>query len=429
MQKSRAVAIPGLRWWISGLLSSATILSYVDRGLIGFLKPDLQRDLHWNEIDYAHVVAAFSLAYALGQLLSGRLMDLIGVRLGFLVTVGLWSIAAMGHAVAGSLLGFETGRFALGLAEGGNYPGATKAVGEWFPKKERAIGAGIFNAGSNFGALVTPILVTFITVRLGLSWRACFIAAGAAGLLWLIPWMWLYRAPADHRHLSAAESAYIHADPADSTGYISWASLLRFRPTWAFVIGFSLTSPIWWFYLYWFPDFLSKSFHLDKEQQQGPVAFVYIVAGIGSVAGGWLSSTLIRRGQSVNFGRKLAMLTCALCVVPVFFAPRVGGMWAATALVALAAASHQGFASNLFTLVSDTQPRFAVSSVVGIGGLSAGLVAMLFQDFSGRWLQSRQGGGYTLLFGICSCAYLLSLLCVHLMTPRMVPVSAARTAS
>jgi ACS family hexuronate transporter-like MFS transporter len=418
---------PGLRWWISSLLFLATVLGYIDRGLIGFLKGDLQRDLHWNEIDYANVVAAFSLAYAFGQLFSGRVMDVIGTRRGFIAAVGLWSIAAMAHAAAASLLGFAAARFALGFAEGGNYPGATKAVSEWFPKKERAIGAGIFNSGSNVGAILTPLIVTLITVRLGFSWRICFIATGLAGMLWLILWLWLYRSPQKHPRLSAAELAYISADPPDSPARIAWPTLLTFRATWAFVIGLSLTSPIWWFYLYWFPDFLAKTFHLDKSHQQGPVIFVYVISDIGSLTGGLISSLLIRRGFTINRGRKLAMLACAICVMPVFFAPRTHTLWTATALIALAAAAHQGWATNLFTLVSDMLPRRAVSSVVGIGGFSAGLVAMLFQNFSGHLLQSRQGSAYTVLFAICSCAYLVALLNIHLLVPRLQPVEIPAT--
>jgi len=413
---------PGLRWWICSLPFLATVLGYIDRGLVGFLKGDLQRDLHWNEIDYANAVAAFSLAYAFGQLFAGRLMDVIGTRLGFIFAVGLWSLAAMSHAAAGSLLGFAAARFALGFAEGGNYPGATKAVSEWFPKKERALAAGFFNSGSNIGAILTPIIVTIITVKLGLSWRICFIAAGIGGLIWLIPWLWLYRLPQDHPRLSAAELAHITADPPDPPAHIPWARMLQFRATWAFVIGLSLTSPIWWFYLYWFPDFLSKTFHLDKSHQQGPVIIVYVISDIGSIAGGWISSILIHRGFTINLSRKLAMLACALCVVPVFFAPRTHTLWMATALIALAAASHQGWASNLYTLVSDMMPRRAVSSVVGIGGFSAGLVAMLFQNFSGHLLQSRQGSAYTILFAICSCAYLVALASIHAFAPNLTPI-------
>jgi ACS family hexuronate transporter-like MFS transporter len=406
-----------LRWWICTLLFLATVLGYVDRGLIGFLKGDLQRDLKWNEIDYANVVAAFSLSYALGQLLAGRLMDVIGVRAGFILAVGLWSLAAMAHAAVYSLFGFEAARFALGLAEGANYPGATKAASEWFPKKERALAAGFFNAGSTAGAILTPVVVTLLTLRLGLHWRFCFIATGAAGLLWIVPWRWLYRSPATHPRLSAAELAHIQAEAPDPPGRMSWLSLLGLTPTWAFVIGLSLTSPIWWFYLYWFPDFLGKSFHLDKQEQQWPVMAVFIVSGIGSLAGGWLSSTLIRRGYSVRRGRAIAMLACALCVVPVFLAPHLHRMWAATALVALAAAAHQGWASNLFTFVSDCLPRSAVSSVVGIGGMTAALAAMLFQEFSGHLLQSHPAGAYAILFGICSLAYPIALFCVHSLHP------------
>lgn len=437
----------GFRWWICALLFFATTLSYVDRGVISYIKGDLQSTFGWNEIDYGNVVASFSLAYAFGYLFAGRIIDMIGIRIGFALAVGLWSLAAMAHALNGllsphttlgallhisslpigkglllipaSLAGFTVARFALGIAEGGNFPAAVKTVGEWFPIRERALATGIFNAGSNIGALVTPILVPAI-LTIGFGWPTCFIVTGTFGLIWLIAWLAIYRAPERHPRLSPQELRLIRSDPPDPPARVRWLDLIRYRATWAFVVGVALSSPIWWFYLYWLPDFLKKNFGLDASHHLAlPILAVYVLSDVGSVAGGWLSSTLIARGFSVNFGRKTALLACAFCVLPVFLAPRQTSMWPATLLIALAAAAHQGFSANLFTLVSDTMPKAAISSVVGIGGFAGALMGMLFQTFAGHVLQNHPASSYLILFGIASVSYLVAVIAIQCLVPRL----------
>ncbi len=410
----------------------------MDRGVVSLVKSNIQHDLRWNEVDYGNVVAAFSLAYAFGYLLGGRLMDVIGVRRGYALAVGLWSLAAIAHSlnkfispdakftqtIPLTVAGFAAARMALGLAEGGNFPAAIKTVSEWFPKKERALATGIFNAGANIGNILTPITVWLILLRL--NWPSCFLATGIAGILWVIGWLWLYREPQKHPRVSPEELAYIRGDPPDAAGKVSWIGLLQYRATWAFVIGTALSAPVWWFYLYWLPDFLKKTFHVETIFALLPfLVTVYLISDAGSIAGGWISSTLIQRGYSVNVGRKAALLTCAIAVIPVFFAADVQGKWTATLLIGLAAAAHQGFAANLYTLVSDTMPKRAVSSVVGIGGMAGGLVGMAFQSFSGHLLQfyhTHPITSYQILFGICACAYLVALAIMQILLPRLDPV-------
>jgi ACS family hexuronate transporter-like MFS transporter len=416
-----------MRWWICLLVFFACTINYIDRGVISYLKDDLQRDVGASEADYGKVVAAFSLAYAAGYLFGGRFVDLAGVRIGYAISVGLWSLAAGTHALARTVWQFQLARFGLGLSEGGNFPAAVKTVSEWFPKRERAFATGLFNAGTNIGAILTPILVTWIKLHYG--WRACFIFVGSLGFIWLIAWWLIYRPPESHPLVSAEELALIKSDPPDPPVRVSWIGLLGYRPTWAFVTGMALSSPIWWFYLYWLPDFLKKTYNLTDQQRQWPLVVVFLISDVGSIAGGWLSSTLIQRGYSLTFARKAALLTCALCVVPVFFAPLVPGMWSATLLIALAAAAHQGFAANLYTLVSDCMPRAAVSSIVGIGGMSAGLVAMVFQTGTGYLLQWNKSLGYLILFAIGSCAYMTAVGVIHLLLPRIEPVPVSETAS
>jgi ACS family hexuronate transporter-like MFS transporter len=405
----------GVRWWICGLLFLASTINYMDRAVIGVLKPTLQKELGWNEIDFSNVIFWFQVAYAAGYLLAGRLMDLIGVRLGYALAVAFWSAAAMAHAAARTVLGFSAARFGLGFPEGGNFPAAIKTVSEWFPRKERAFATGLLNAGSSVGAIVTPLIVPWITLRLG--WRAAFILTGALGFAWTIAWMLLYQQPQHHPRVTKSELMLIQADPPDPPARLSWIALLQFPGTWAFIAGMCLTSPIWWFYLYWVPGFLDKQYGLDLTTMGPPLVAIYLLSDFGSIAGGWLSSRLIRRGWSVNAGRKLAMLICALCVLPVFFAAKATGLWTAVLLIGLAAAAHQGWAANLYTLVSDTMPRHAVSSVVGIGGTAGSVAGMFFAKFVGYVLD--RTGNYFLLFGVASCAYLVALAVIQGILPRI----------
>ncbi|MBI4324351.1 MAG: MFS transporter, partial [Chloroflexi bacterium] len=375
--------------------------------------------LGWSEIDYSDIVLAFQLAYAVGYALGGRVMDRIGVRIGYSLAVLLWSLAAMSHAAVRSVMGFSVARFGLGLAEGGNFPAAIKTITEWFPQRERALATGIFNAGSNVGALITPLLVPWITIQFG--WPAAFLVTGSFGFIWLAVWIGCYQSPEQHPRVSPVELAYIRSDAPDPVVKLPWLELLRHRQTWAFVVGMFMSSPIWWFYLYWIPDFLHKRHGLDLIHLGPPLVVIYLMTDVGSIGGGWLSSALIKCGWSVNAGRKTALLVCALCAVPVFAASIVSHLWTAVFLVGLAASAHQGFSANLYTLVSDTVPRQAVSSVVGIGGMAGAIGGMFIAKLAGYVLEWT--GNYLVLFLIASSAYLVALLIIHLLLPRLQPMT------
>jgi ACS family hexuronate transporter-like MFS transporter len=422
------------RWAICGLLFLAATINYIDRQVIGILKPTLQAQYGWSEIDYADIVLAFQLAYAIGFVFAGRLMDRLGTKKGFALALAVWSLAAMAHAEAtsfgvpvsrllaivglkysASVAGFLAARFALGLGESGNFPAALKAVAEWFPLRERALATGIFNAGTNVGALVTPLVVPWITVRYGWYWA--FVATGLLGIAWLIAWLLMYDTPARHRAVSSGELAYITSDPVDPVAAVPWTTVLSKRQTWAFALGKFMTDPVWWLYLFWIPDFFSRTHNLSLGELGPPIVAIYLIADIGSVGGGWLSSSLIKRGWSVNASRKTAMLVCALAVVPIVFAPRVHSLWGAVALIGLAAAAHQGWSANLFTLPSDMFARPAVGSVVGIGGTAGAIGGMLIAKLTGAILQFT--GSYVPVFIIAGVAYLAALAVIQALAPRL----------
>jgi ACS family hexuronate transporter-like MFS transporter len=425
------------RWVICALLFTATTINYIDRQVIAILKPDLQKLFSWSERDYAAIVFTFQLAYAIGLLIAGRVMDKLGTRLGFILAIVLWSVGAILHAIAdwfpwlrlptvlvdppsivlltGAAAGFALARFILGLGEAGNFPASIKTVAEWFPKKERALATGIFNSGTNVGALVTPLVVPWIALRWGWEWA--FILTGLTGFLWLFWWQASYAPPETHPKLSAAELAYIRSDPPESITPVPWATLLRYRQTWAFAIGKFMTDPIWWLYLFWIPDFLNKSYGLDLKSMGPPIVVIYLIADIGSIGGGWLSSSLLKRGWHVNPARKTAMLLCALAVVPIMLAAQVSSLWGAVLLVSLAAAAHQGWSANLFTLTSDMFPRRAVGSVVGIGGMAGAVGGMVISLVVGEILQ--RTGSYVPVFFIAGSAYLIALAVIHLLAPKL----------
>jgi ACS family hexuronate transporter-like MFS transporter len=405
------------RWVICGLLFFATTINYVDRQVLGILSKDLQHALGWNELQYGNIVAAFNAAYALGLLLAGRLMDRFGTKIGYSLALSIWSFAAMAHALATSAFGFGVARAALGVGEAGNFPAAIKTIAEWFPKKERALATGIFNGGSNIGAIVAPLTVPWIALNYG--WQWAFILTGAIGLVWLAFWIPIYARPEDHPRVSAAELAHIQSDPPDPpAAKIPWVRLIPYRQTSAFAIGKCLTDPIWWFYLYWIPPFLRDKHGLDLTTIGPPLIAIYVIADIGSIGGGWLSSFFIKRGWTVNRARKTAMLTCALLVTPIVLVSQVKSLWLAVGLVGLAAAAHQGWSANIFTLASDMFPRRAVGSVVGIGGMAGAFSGATMAVIVGYILQVT-GGNYRIPFFMAGGAYLLALLIIQLLVPKV----------
>jgi MFS transporter, ACS family, hexuronate transporter len=405
------------RWVICGMLLLGVTKNYMDRQLLGVLKGPLQHEFGWSEIDYGNLVFAFQAAYAVGMIFVGRMIDRLGTRFGYAVAMVFWSFASMGHAIANSLRSFLVARSALGFGEAGVFPASIKCVAEWFPKRERALATGIFNAGTNIGAMVTPLIVPWIVVRLG--WRWAFVLMGALGFAWLIPWLLLYRRPEDHPSCTASELQYIQSDHARAAGEIRWVNLLPFRQTWAFATGKFLIDPIWWFYLFWIPDYLQREHGLHLTQIGLPILVIYAISDAGSVAGGWLSSRLIHQGFSVNAARKSTMFVCAICVMPIAIVFRISGLWPATLLIGLAAAGHQGFSANLFTLTSDLFPSRAVGSVVGIGGMAGAVGGMLIAEIVGHVLQWT--GSYMIPFLIAASAYLVALALIQLLSPQLVP--------
>ena len=422
-KRSGGVFAGNFRWVICGLLFFGVTKNYMDRQVLGVLKGPLQREFGWNEIDYGNLVFAFQAAYALGMIFVGRLIDRFGTRIGYALAMFFWSLASMGHAIAFSLPSFVAARAALGFGEAGVFPASIKCVAEWFPRKERALATGIFNAGTNIGAIVTPLIIPWIAVHLG--WRWAFLLTGALGFAWLILWLWLYRTPEQHPYCTSAEREYIQSDPVAQAGKIKWSQLLPHRQMWAFAAGKFMIDPIWWFYLFWIPDYLQRTHGLHLTQIGLPILVIYVISDLGSIAGGWFSSSLIRRGVSVNAARKWAMLLCALCVLPVACVYRLSGLWPATVLIGLAAAGHQGFSANLFTLSSDLFPSRAVASVVGIGGMAGAIGGMLIAEIVGHVLQ--WSGSYMVPFFIAASAYLIALVFIHLLSPRLLPARIGET--
>jgi len=389
----------------------------MDRNVLGVLNKTLQHDLGWSEIDYSNLVVSFQAAYALGMVVVGRLIDKLGTRLGYALAMVFWSLASMGTALGSSLTSFAFSRVALGFGEAAIFPASIKAVAEWFPKKERALATGIFNAGTSIGAMLTPVVVPWINARWG--WRGAFIGIGALGFVWLVFWLLIYGQPEEHPRLSKAELDYIRSDPQVSVRKIKWAALLPLRQTWAFIAGKFLTDPVWWFYLFWVPGFLQSKHGLSLTGIGAPIVVIYLMSDVGSVAAGWMSSWMIKRGNTINVARKTAMLLCAASVTPIVFAYRVESTWSAVLLIGLAAACHQGFSANLYTLTSDMFPAGAVGSVVGIGGMAGAIGGLFIATIVGHVLQWT--GSYKVPFLIAGSAYLVALAIIHVLTPRLVP--------
>ncbi len=398
--------VSSYRWRICALLFFATTINYMDRQVLGVLAPDLQKIIGWSELQYSTIITAFQAAYAIGLLCAGALIDRIGTKAGYALAISIWSLSAMGHSLVSSVMGFGLARFFLGLGEAGNFPAAIKTVAEWFPAKERSFATGIFNSGSNIGAIVAPIAVPWVTVRYG--WRAAFLFTGVFSALWLVAWLTTYRKP----ERSQAEEAAVR---------IPWKQLLPHKQTWAFLIGKFLTDPIWWFFLFWLPKFLNTEHGLTLTALGPPLVAIYVMADVGSIGGGWIAAQFLKRGWTLNQSRKGAMLICACAVVPIVAASLVKNLWTAVALIGLAAAAHQGWSANLFTLASDMFPKRAVASVVGIGGFGGAVGGMLIATFTGFILQFT--GSYLPMFFIAGSAYLIALAIIHFLAPNLEPAA------
>ncbi len=405
------------RWVICALLFFATTVNYMDRQVIGLLKPTLQLQFGWTEIGYSNIVFSFQLAYGVGLLFIGKLIDWIGTRKGFTLAVFIWSVAASAHAAASSIFQFAAARFGLGLGEAGSFPASIKAVAEWFPKRERALATGIFNSGANVGALGTPLIVPWITYHFG--WRAAFIVTGSIGLLWIVAWLLLYDCPQETQSISPSELAYIQSDSPDINIEIPLRTLIRLRQAWAVGLGKFFTDPIWYVYLFWMPDFLSRNLKLNLQAMALPLFVIYSGASVGSIAGGWISSSLLKHGWALNSSRKIALLICALAVTPIMLAARTSNAWFAVALVALAAGAHQGWSANILTLASDMFPRSAVASVIAFSTLLGTISGMFIAKVVGYTLQ--RTGSYFPVFLIAGLAYLVALAFVQALAPRLKP--------
>jgi len=416
-----ASSIGRRRWMICGLLFFAATVNYMDRQVIALLKPTLQIQFGWTEVGYSNIVTAFQFAYGAGLLFIGKLIDRLGTRKGFSLAVFVWSAAAMAHAAAGSIFQFAIARFSLGIGEAGSFPASVKAVAEWFPKRERALTTGLFNSGSNIGALVTPLVVPWITHRYG--WRMAFIATGALGFAWIVCWLSFYHRPEHDTQVSAAELAHIQSDPPDQRTTpeksVPWRTLLTLRQAWAIALGKFFTDPIWWVYLFWMPDFLSRNLGLSLTGMALPLFVIYSGACVGSIGGGWLSGSLLKRGWTLNASRKSAMLVCALAVTPIMISARTTNAWLAVVLIAIAAGAHQGWSANIYTLASDMFPRSAVASVVGFATMAGAFSGMFVAKAVGYILQ--RTGSYVPVFVMAGLAYLVAFGFVQVLAPRLRP--------
>ena len=407
------------RWVICALLFFATIIAYLDRSILGYLERYLEGFIPGlSGVQYGNIMSDFQFAYAFGLLVAGGITDKLGTKLAFALAMTFWSVAAMLPGAAHSVLGLAIAMFLVGVCEAANFPACIKTVAEWFPRAERALATGIFNSGAGIGTLLVPIVATFLTYRLG--WRGAFVATGALGFVWLAFWLWLYDKPERHPRVSVSELHWIEQDRGgEETARVPWLHLLPVKETWAFSLGKFFTDPIWWFWVFWVPRYMQGTFHLNLLQSAAPVATLYGLSIIGSVAAGWLPAYLLRHGRSPNFARKISLLVCALAVVPVIYVPFSQHIWVVVGLIGLAAAAHQGWSANIFTLPSDMFPKAAVGSVVGIGGMAGALGGALLQRAAGHIIEWTHS--YLSLFAIACSAYLIALLMVQLMAPKLAP--------
>jgi len=405
-----------IRWWICALLFFATTINYIDRQVFAILAPQLQTEIGWTEIEYGYIVTAFQLSYAIGLLLVGKLIDFLGTKKGFILSIIVWSLAAMAHALARTPFGFGVARLALGLGESGNFPSAIKTISEWFPRKERALATGIFNSGSNIGAIVAPLLVPIIALNFG--WQAAFILTGFLGFIWLFFWLRLMRRPKEHPRINAAELDLIKADTEENLEKpTSIWKIIRTRKVWAIAIGKFLTDPIWWFFLYWLPKFLNSTYGLKLDKIGLPLIVAYLIADVGSIGGGWLSSHFLKIGWSINAARKTTLLICAIMVVPIYWASGIDDLWPAVILIGLGMAAHTGWSANMYTLATDFFPKKDMGTVVGFIGMAGAVGGMLMASATGHLLEAT--GSYQILFVIAASMYGIALVIIHLLVPNI----------
>ncbi len=400
------------------MLFFATSINYMDRQVIAILKPTLEHSIGLSEVNYGYVVDAFQIAYAIGLLGAGRVIDKLGTRIGYMLIMAEWSLSAMSHALASTALEFGLARFFLGLGESGNFPAAIKTVAEWFPETERSLATGIFNSGANIGAILAPLIVPWITLRYG--WHAAFLSTGFFSGVWILWWFSRYRTP---DFLSGSTETGLHKTPIEQAPSIPWPRLLRMRQTWAYTVAKFLTDPIWYFYMFWLPSYFSAKFDLDLSHLGLPLIIVYNVSAVGSIGGGWLPALFRRFGFSPANARLSAMLFCAILVLPIYAAGHVNSVWPAIAVISLATGAHQGWSANLFTTTSDMFPQSVVASVVGIGGMIGAIGGALFAFFAGHVLQLTHS--YASLFAIAAGAYLLALVALYLLAPGLKKVEFA----
>jgi ACS family hexuronate transporter-like MFS transporter len=405
-----------IRWWICALLFFATTINYIDRQVFAILAPQLQTEIGWSEIEYGYIVTAFQLSYAIGLMLVGKLIDFLGTKKGFILSIIVWSFAAMAHALARTPVGFGVARLALGIGESGNFPAAIKTISEWFPRKERALATGIFNSGSNIGAIVAPFLVPIIALNFG--WQAAFIITGLLGFIWLFFWLRLMNRPEEHPGINAAELDLIKADTEESLEKpTSIWKIIRTRKVWAIAIGKFLTDPIWWFFLYWLPKFLNTTYGLKLDKIGLPLIVAYLIADIGSIGGGWLSSYFLKMGWSINAARKTTLLICAILVIPIYWASGIDDLWPAVILIGLGMAAHTGWSANMYTLATDFFPKKDMGTVVGFIGMAGAVGGMLMASATGHLLEAT--GSYRILFVIAASMYGIALIIIHLLVPNI----------
>ena len=405
-----------IRWWICALLFFATTINYIDRQVFAILAPQLQTEIGWSEIEYGYIVTAFQLSYAVGLLVVGKLIDFLGTKKGFILSIIVWSLAAMSHALARTPIGFGVARLALGIGESGNFPAAIKTISEWYPRKERALATGIFNSGSNIGAIVAPLLVPIIALNFG--WQAAFIITGLLGFIWLFFWLRLMNRPEEHPGINAAELDLIKADTEENLEKpTSIWKIIRTRKVWAIAIGKFLTDPIWWFFLYWLPKFLNTTYGLKLDKIGLPLIVAYLIADVGSIGGGWLSSHFLKMGWSINAARKTTLLICAILVVPIYWASGIDDLWPAVILIGLGMAAHTGWSANMYTLATDFFPKKDMGTVVGFIGMAGAVGGMLMASATGHLLEAT--GSYKILFVIAASMYGIALIIIHLLVPNI----------